>query len=172
MKTVLTTMQSTASKTLLTKKMATTLAISIFMLLAATVNTNSQAEIYKWTDVNGVTHYSSQKPVKKKIKSENIEDKIRFAAGKYKAPSKQSAQNSAKPTAKVKGDKSKEKIAGPSAKLVSFCKTQRTNLAQLKKNYRNVWQDKDGKKSRLNQKQRKNKVNLLQKSITDECAGV
>lgn len=171
MKTVLTTMQSTAS-ILLTKKMATTIAISIFMLLAATVNTNSQAEIYKWTDVNGVTHYSSQKPVKKKIKSENIEDKIRFAAGKYKAPSRQSTQNSAKPVVKAKGAKSKEEIAGPSAKLVSFCKTQRTNLAQLKKNYRNVWQDKDGKKSRLNQKQRKNKVKLLQKSITDECAGV
>ena len=156
-------------KTILTKKFWATAVISTGVFL---VTINSQAEIYKWTDAKGVTHYSAQKPTQQKIKSENIEDKIRSAAGKYQASSGQTSQAPAKNTAKSNDSKSKTKLAGPSAKLVSYCKSQRKNLAQLKKNYRNVWKDKDGKTSRLDQKQRQEKVNQIQKSITAECAGV
>ncbi len=155
--------------TILTKKILVAAAISTGVLLTTM---NTQAEIYKWTDAKGVTHYSAQKPTQQKIKSENIEDKIRSAAGKYQASSQKASKSPKNATAKSKNTTAKTQLAGPSAKLVSYCKSQRKNLAQLKKNYRNIWKGKDGKTSRLDQKQRQEKVNTIQKSITAECAGV
>ena len=149
-------------KMVLTKKFLSAATLSIAVLFITMV---SQAEIYKWTDAKGVTHYSAQKPIQQKIKSENIEDKIRFAAGKYQASSRQAPKTTA-------NSKKKTKLTGPNKKLITYCKTQRKNLAQLKKNYRNLWKDKDGKTSRLDQKQRQEKVNQIQKSITAECAGI
>ena len=160
----------TAPRTMLTSKFLVITAISTIMLLA---NVSTKAEIYKWTDAKGVTHYSAQKPTQRKIKSKNIEDEIRSAAGKYQAPSRTASQANAESESSEKGDnKKKPKLAGPSAKLVAYCKTQRKNLAGLKKNFRNSWQGKDGKKTRLDQKQRQAKVTDIQKSITQECAGV
>ena len=154
-------------KTILTKKILSATVISTVVLLATM---NSQAEIYKWTDAKGVIHYSAQKPTQQKIKSENIEDQIRFAAGKHQVASRKTSQT--QDTKKSNNSKTKTQLAGPSAKLVSYCKSQRKNLAQLKENYRNLWKSKDGKTSRLNQKQRQDKVNQIQKSITAECAGI
>ncbi len=156
-------------KKILTTKILSAVIISTGMLF---VTMNAQAEIYKWKDAKGVTHYSSQKPMQQKIKSENIEDEIRSAAGKYRASSQQKSQTPTKATTKSKDSKTKTQLAGPNVKLVSYCKSQRKNLAQLKKNYRNTWKDKSGITSRLNQKQRQQKVNEIQKSITTECAGV
>lgn len=154
-------------KTILIKKILTAVVISTGILLATM---NSQAEIYKWTDAKGVTHYSARKPIEQKIKSENIEYKIRVAAGKHQASSQKTSQVAS--TTNLNNDESNTQLAGPSKKLISYCKNQRKNLAQLKKNYRNLWKDKDGKESRLNQKQRQLKVDQIQKSITTECAGV
>ncbi len=156
-------------KTILTKKNLSAVVISTYVLL---LTVSTQAEIYKWTDAKGVTHYSAQKPVQRKIKTEDIEDKIRSSAGKYQASSRKTSQTSAINVNKNNGNGTQEKLAGPSQKLVSYCKGQRKNLAKLKKNYRNIWKDKDGKTTRLDQKQRQEKVNIIQKSITTECAGV
>ncbi len=154
-------------KTTITKKLLTATAVSTLALL---VSTSANAKIYKWTDTNGVTHYSANKPVQKKIKSENIEDKIRFAAGKHKATTKtaSTAQTKAKPT----DSKEKSKLSGPNAELQSYCNNQRSNLEQLKKNFRNVWKDMDGKKTKLDQKQRQDKVDYLQRRITEDCSEV
>ncbi len=157
-------------KNKLTKIILSAVLASTSLLL---INTSSQAEIYKWTDAKGVTHYSAQKPTQQKIKSEDIGDKIRSAAGKHQALSQKPAQASTQTTGKKSADgKTKTELAGPSARLVSFCKNQRKNLTLLTKNYRNRWEDKGGKVSFLDQKQRKEKVRSIRKSITKECAGV
>lgn len=157
-------------KTILTKKILSATAIYIGALF---ITISSQADIYKWTDKKGVTHYSSQKPIQQKIKTENIEGQIRSAAGKYKASPRKSPPSSSKNTTKKSSDvKKNTTLAGPSAKLIAFCKNQRKNLSLLKQNYRNRWQDKDGKTSWLDQKQRKEKVNTIKESITKECAEI
>ena len=156
-------------KTILAKKFLSAIVISTGVLL---VTVSSQAEIYKWTDAKGVTHYSSQKPIQHKIKTENIEDKIRSAAGKYRASEQQASQKSAQTTTKSNDSESKTELSGPNAKLVSYCKGQRKSLAQLKKNFRNIWKDENGKTYRLDQKQRQLKVDQIHESITKECAGV
>ena len=63
-------------------------------------------------------------------------------------------------------------MAGPDAALISYCKTQRSNLSGLQNNYRNTWQDADGNKKRLNQEERKLKIDLIQKQIAKDCSEV
>ena len=142
-------------------------------LFAIFMNVATNAEIYKWTDSKGVVHYSSQKPPQKKVKPKNIENielAIRSAAGKPKK--QQTASSSRKSQGDSSEKKSNTKLSGPGAELISYCKKQRSNLKQLQENFRNVWQGIDGKKTKLNQNQRKSKVEYIQTTIAENCAGV
>lgn len=155
----------------LTRKLITATAIGSLALL---VNLGANAEIYKWTDAKGVVHYTANKPVQKKIKTENIENKIRNAAGKHKNPASKTATKLSTDSNRSNddGDEKKTKMAGPDAALISYCKSQRSNLSALQENFRNTWQDADGKKKKLNQKERKTKIELLQKQLAEDCAEV
>lgn len=140
--------------------------------LTLTFSFNSQAKIYKWTDSKGVVHYSATPPTtkeesRKSIK--NIESKIRLAAGKYKPNKKELAKN------KQAGDEQENKnseLSPPDKQLVDYCKSQKNNLKNLKNNFRNVWIDASGKKTKLNQKQRQEKVDHLKNRIKKDCQEV
>jgi len=56
--------------------------------------------------------------------------------------------------------------------ITKYCNGQRKNLKQLRKNFRNVWIDAKGKKTNLNQKQRKEKVAQLEQQIIQDCSEV
>ncbi len=142
-------------------------------ILALTISLSAQANIYKWTDSKGVTHYSATPPPQKskvKQKAENIEDEIRFAAGKHRPKGNVASTNA---TGKEdKTAKRKIKLSAPDKKLVSFCKQQRGNLSKLKNNFRNQWVDSNGTKTMLNQDQRKSKVDEIMTTIDKNCEGV
>lgn len=137
--------------------------------LALSYSVATHATIYKWKDAKGVTQYTAtpppaQKKTKGKIK--NIEDQIRFAAGKHRPSEVRNTE------IKTKEENKSPDLSAPDKKLISYCKGQRANLAKLKANYRSVWVETDGKRKDLNQKQRKDKVDSLIKTITKECEGV
>jgi len=143
--------------------------VTLSTLALALSVTSTQAKIYKWTDANGSTHYSATPPKqhkKSKVKVKDIEDKIRYAAGKpYNRPkSAEKEENTAK--------KDDDKLAPPGKKLIKYCKSQRSNLRQLKENFNTTWVEASGKKALLTQKQRKDKVKEIRKSIKSECTGV
>jgi len=139
--------------------------------LALVLSVNAQAKIYKWTDANGQVHYTAQPPVTKKkaSKAVNIEDEIRAKAGKYRPPAKNTTAKSDKDGEEKK---SEDDLAGPDKKLVKYCDSQRNNLKQLQKNFRNVWIDIKGKKTNLNQEQRREKVAYLKAKIKEDCSDV
>ena len=147
------------------------LVVSLISGVSLFANLAIQAEIYKWTDAKGVIHYSAQKPLERKIKSENIEQEIRSAAGKY-IPSTEQVTSTNETPGKENSKNTNVKLDGPSPELVKYCKSQRKNLSDLSKNYRTMWQGKDGKKTRLDQKQRQEKANQIKESIMKECVGV
>lgn len=151
----------------MSKKTVILTSISTLVLLASV---NTHAKIYKWTDANGQTHYTAHPPAqtKQKIKSENIEDKIKSHAGKYRPPSKTASKESSEEGESNEG----ETLSGPDKKLVKYCDSQRNNLKQLKKNFRNVWIDIKGNKTNLNQEQRKEKVAALEGQIKENCSEV
>ena len=144
--------------------------------LALIFSASCSAEIYKWTDENGTIHYTATPPVQnqKRIKATNIENQIRSAAGKYRPPAKGTTTTGTNTeTSASNPENSKdEQLAGPDAKLIEYCDNQRNNLDQLKKNFRNVWIDVKGQKTALDQEQRKEKVEYLNKRIQEDCKGV
>lgn len=153
-----------------------TLSISSLFLFSMTT---TQAEIYKWVDAKGVTHYSAQPPVKKKIraKAKNIEDQIRSAAGKYRPPKASQKTSNQENSSSGHSDKNKNidaenSLSPPDKKLVEYCNNQRKNLESLRKNFRTVWVGTDGKKTPLTQKQRQQKVELISKNLKETCAEV
>lgn len=147
--------------------MKKTLFITCLCSLALTISSSSHAKIYKWTDNKGVIHYSATPPPPQtKEKAKNIEDKIRFAAGKY-TPKKESSRSQQKTSDK----KISSKLSGPSKKLTAYCEGQKSNLAKLKSNYRNTWEE-NGKKKNLDQSQRKQKVEQIISSIELNCKEV
>ena len=139
-------------------------------LIAITLSiTSIQAKIYKWTDENGAVHYSATPPKRSKtskLEVKDIEDKIRYAAGKPRIG--KTNQTSEDPATQ----KDDDKLAPPNSKLIKYCKSQRLNLKQLKENFNTTWVSPNGKKSLLTQKERKNKVKEIRKSISTECVGV
>ena len=153
---------------------------SVFLTTITTLtlilSVNAQAKIYKWTDANGQTHYSAQPPAQntKGTKAKNIEDEIKAFAGKYRPPTKEKTSASANQDEENQSNDSNpdEQLAGPNKQLVKYCDNQRNNLKQLRKNFRNVWIDVKGKKTNLNQEQRKEKVATLVSEISKNCAGV
>ena len=153
-------------------KLASTATISTTLLI---LSMNSSAEIYKWVDEKGSVHYTAQPPVqkKKRVKAKNIEDEIKFKAGKYRPPiANTSSKQKNSSTNEENSSANPEELAGPDKKLMSYCTNQKKNLEQLRKNFRNVWIDVKGKKTCLDQEQRKEKVAYLQKRITEDCKGV
>jgi hypothetical protein len=155
---------------IINKKSVILTSISILIM---SMSLTAHAKIYKWTDANGQTHYTAQPPTQKKlrVKAKNIEDKIKANAGKHRAPA-QTKTTSSSNTQASDEDKTEEKLEGPNPQLVKYCDSQRNNLVQLKKNFRNVWIDAKGKKTTLNQEQRQEKVSMLADKIKKDCADV
>lgn len=158
-------------------KTKTIITIASISTLSLFLSMSAQAEIYKWSDSNGGVHYTATPPAqsKKKIKSEDIETTIRAQAGKSKPVDKEIAtanDDSSSPDENNNDKKVETELAGPDKKLKNYCKSQRNNLVQLKKNFRNVWIDVKGEKTNLTQEQRKQKVDYLKTRIKEDCAGV
>jgi len=148
--------------------------MSFLSVLTLTFGMNAYAKIYKWVDSKGVVHYSATPPKTKKIakkKVKDIETKIRFAAGKSKTV-KNKVKKKASKTNKVVKENNDSELSPPDQKLVDYCKTQKLNLAAIKRNFRNVWIDPSGKRTKLNQQQRQEKVDYLKSRIKQDCAEV
>lgn len=155
--------------------MKTSVILTSLTLSALLATLPAQAKIYKWTDANGQVHYTAQPPKQTKksaIKAKNIEAEIKSKAGKYRGPSKTASTEKVAATPAAETKKKEPELAGPDKQLIDYCKGQRANVAQLKKNFRTIWVDAKGKKTRLSQAQRKEKVASIQKSIDETCAEV
>ena len=156
---------------IISKKSVILTSITTLVLI---MSVNTQAKIYKWTDANGQTHYTAYPPKQKGTKATDIEDKIKAQSGKYRpsAKTKKVASYNSSDNDNSQNDDSGEELSGPDKQLSKYCKGQRNNIKQLKKNFRNVWVGVDGKKTSLTQEQRKEKVALLQKQIDSNCSEV
>lgn len=156
---------------IISKKSVILTSIATFALV---MSVNTHAKIYKWTDANGQVHYTAQPPTQKKlrVKAKNIEDQIKSQAGKYRAPKAEKTASTIDTKTDSEESKSEDELAGPDKQLMKYCNGQRNNLKQLRKNFRNIWVDAKGKKTALNQEQRKEKVATLQDEINSACSEV
>ncbi|MHC8323976.1 DUF4124 domain-containing protein [Pseudomonas sp. GB2N2] len=119
------------------------------------------AQIYKWIDEQGVTHFDAQPPQGRE-------------ATTVVTPSSPSEKPAALPNSNTIGDQKaidqsvKKQVAEQQAKLNAFCEQARTNLAQLQNNPR-IREEVDGEMRRLTDEQRQERTAEAQRQITEHC---
>lgn len=135
-------------------------------LLMLCLSFTASAEIYKWTDASGKTHYSQTPPTDTTTKAEDIGDEIGMAAG--------TAQNSAAAPEKKEapeGDemaKAREEGKENAIKHQTYCDQQQAALKQLLANPVIRWKSDDSEKV-LSAKEREGKIAEFEKSIQEMC---
>ena len=121
----------------------------------------SAAQIYKWIDAQGVTHFDAQPPQGQ-------------PATTVQTPSSSSPKSAAMPGSGALGDqkaiddKVKKQVAEQQSQLKAFCEQARTNLAQLQNNPR-LREEVDGQLRRLDDTQRQERIIEAQKQIAQNC---
>ncbi|WP_395593179.1 DUF4124 domain-containing protein [Pseudomonas sp. B26140] len=121
------------------------------------------AQIYKWVDAQGVTHFDAQPPQGQPSTTVHM-------------PSQAPAKPAAIPGSGVLGDqkaiddKVKKQVDDQQAQLKAFCEQARTNLAQLQNNPR-LREDVGGELRRLDDAQRQERIveAQKQKQIRENC---
>nr|WP_314583121.1 DUF4124 domain-containing protein [uncultured Pseudomonas sp.] len=138
-----------------------------WMILAATVtlaicSTSSQAaQIYKWVDAQGVTHFDAQPPAGQPVQEIDIQKSVTPPPATPKQPDPTQEQQAV--DAKVK-----KQVAAQETKRKAYCEQQRTNLAQLENNPR-VREEVNGEFRRFTEEERQARIAEVKKSIDDTC---
>lgn len=136
-----------------------------FLMLCLTFT--ASAEIYKWTDANGKTHYSQTPPEDTSTKAKDIGDEIDMAAGTASQGNTGSAEKNTDETGNEL-DKSREKGKENSVTHQSYCDQQQAALKKLLENPVIRWKSKESEKI-LSFKERQNKISEFEKSIKEMC---
>ena len=119
------------------------------------------AQIYKWVDAQGVTHFDAQPPPGQPSTT-------------LQTPSSPPPKPAAMPGSGVLGDQKtiddtvKKQVADQQAQLKQFCEQARTNLAQLQNNPR-LREEVAGQLRRLDDAQRQERIVEAQKQISENC---
>ena len=122
----------------------------------------SAAQIYKWVDAQGVTHFDAQPPQGQ-------------PATTVQTPSSPAPKAAPLPGGAVLGDqkaidaKVKKQVAEQQAQLEAFCEQARTNLAQLQNNPR-LREEVEGDLRRLDDTQRQERIVEAKKQIAENCS--
>ncbi len=110
----------------------------VVLLSAAFIAQTASAEMYKWTDKSGETHYT-QTPPPPDAKGKDIEDEIRLSTGKL-GNTIPAASND---TPKDEMDKARKDGEKSDQKHRDFCAQQDAALKQMTANALIKWKDGD-----------------------------
>jgi len=138
-----------------------------WMILAATLAlavgsaAAQAAQIYKWVDAQGVTHFDAQPPVGQS--SQELETPKAVTP-----PPTAPARTDASQEQQTVDAKVRKQVAAQEAKRKEYCETQRTNLALLQNNPR-VRQEVNGEYRRFTEEERQARIVEIKKSIDDTC---
>jgi hypothetical protein len=133
-------------------------------LFAMAVSTASQAaQIYKWVDAQGVTHFDAQPPAGQQAEQVNVQKPPPAPPASGAAPSTNDSEEQ-----RIIDGKVKKQVAGEAAKREENCTILRTNLAQLQNNPR-VREQVEGGLKRLTDDERKARIEETNKAISDFC---
>jgi hypothetical protein len=138
---------------------------SLLLALAPTV---MAAQVYKWVDAQGITHFGAQPPEGASA------DTVNTNSAQPKNPD---APAATKPTLapatddkqKAVDDKVKQEVAQQEADRTKQCEQMRTNLAQLKNNPRVRVDDGSGELRRITEEERQERIAKNEKSIRENC---
>ncbi len=143
------------------------LKVSAVALLLIVAGGAVQAEIYKWTDKQGVQHYSEQPPASSKY--ETIKPSYAPAATPPAAQPKDQPQSDAK-KADLERALQEQKYKEEAARVrQQNCETVQQRLADLESSPRITIKDTDGTLKRLSDDEREVKITDAQELIKKYC---
>ena len=130
-------------------------------LLVAMSPLSMAAQVYKWVDAQGVTHFDAQPPQGQPATT------IVTPASSVSKPPAPTPSGAIGDQQAI--DKSvKKQVARQQAELKVFCEQARTNLAQLQNNPR-IREEVEGELRRLDDAQRQERIGETQKQIAQNC---
>lgn len=132
-------------------------------LLALTPGIGQAAQIYKWVDAQGVTHFDAQPPTGQPTQEINIQQQP--SAPATSAPP---ATVDSRAEQRAIDNQVKRKVADEQARRSENCTVLRTNLAQLRNNPR-VREQVEGGVRRLTEEQRQERIVETEKTISEYC---
>lgn len=146
---------------------AAALRISSALIFTLTLSVTATAEIYKWTDAQGNTHYTQTPPPAKEVKAENvqnIEKDIEMATGKLgNVNAKDTDDTEQDEMAQARADGKKNTI-----KHKTFCDQQKSALKQLLANPVIRWKSSEGERV-LTATERQSKIDEFDKNVKEMC---
>ncbi|MFJ2692720.1 DUF4124 domain-containing protein [Pseudomonas sp. NPDC087336] len=120
------------------------------------------AQIYKWVDTQGVTHFDAQPP-----RDQPATTVVTPASSPGKPGT--TAHSGAIGDQQAINKSVKKQVTEQQNQLKAFCEQARTNLAQLQNNPR-LREEVDGQMRRLDGSQRQERIGETQKQIADNCS--
>jgi len=135
-------------------------------LLLALCGNVMAAQVYKWVDAQGVTHFGAQPPQGQQVETVNT----------VTAPAKPAAKpdTSAPDETGSEADqnsidrKVKQQVAAQEAERKRYCENMRTNLAQLQNNPRVRVED-NGETRRVTEEERQARIVETRDKIAEHC---
>jgi len=122
------------------------------------------AQVYKWVDAQGVTHFGAQPPQGQQVETVNT----------VTAPAKSTTMPAPVVEDETEVDqqsidrKVKRQVAEQEAERKRYCETMRTNLAQLQNNPR-VRVEEKGETRRITEEERQAKIAETRSKIDENC---
>ena len=142
--------------------------IVVSSLLLSLSTSVMAAQVYKWVDAQGVTHFGAQPPQGQQATSINVS---------VPQPKQAQATPDSTPAATESNDdadqaaidkKVKAEVAAKEAERKQYCQDARVNLSQLENNPR-LRIEVDGVVSRIDEDERQKRISDLRKSISENC---
>lgn len=121
------------------------------------------AQVYKWVDAQGVTHFGAQPPEGQQATSVNTTIAPAPAAIPVKLP-----QVGVDEEQQAIDEKVKKEVAAKEAERKQYCEKMRTNLAQLENNPR-LREEVNGEVRRLDENERQKRIAEAKKAIAENC---
>lgn len=133
-------------------------------LLLALCGNVMAAQVYKWVDAQGVTHFGAQPPQGQQVETVNT----------VTAPAKSTTMPAPVAEDETEVDqqsidrKVKRQVAEQEAERKRYCETMRTNLAQLQNNPR-VRVEEKGESRRITEEERQARIAETRDKIAENC---
>jgi hypothetical protein len=138
------------------------LTSSLLLALSASA---MASQVYKWVDVQGVTHFGAQPPQGQQATTINTAAPPAKTAEPVATPT---FESSADPEQAAIDEKVKQQVATQEAERKKYCESVRTNLSQLENNPR-VRVEVDGEVRRLNEEERQQRISEAKQAIGKNC---
>ncbi|MDH1008232.1 DUF4124 domain-containing protein [Pseudomonas nicosulfuronedens] len=141
---------------------------SLLLALAPTV---MAAQVYKWVDAQGITHFGAQPPEGAEAAKVNTNTAPPKPGSNFPPPAaiKSTLPPSEDEKQKAADEKVRQEVAQQDAERLKQCDKLRTDVAQLKNNPRIRVDDGNGDLRRISEEERQERIATSEKSIRENC---